>query len=347
MQTIDFLRTSKWITDQYSEQTKELLLQQHMRLNVAEGDDRRRLVAAFLRATTEVAVVAERLGADPHAPSILRAFHLAPLLEREFANVLAEKIAAYGAIERDERAMHDLMSTLADIRMPWRIFSNCIAPTEKLLIPPAVSSELDFDDILTLELRYDGDINPKAEIVARVLASSDLLYATLCRILRQQEFPPMTVLFADSGSAVRFDLGGLGDPIRAAKEFLVELWNRYRHRKAEDYKANVDALLNGTKAVATLELLRQQGAITEEEFSRFKHDLLDAGTALFESGSLPREIPRLEVVPNQRILAEIQRKLLPAATMDANSESHAAETESTRKRTTKRKQSSQRKHKSK
>jgi len=312
MQTIDFISTAKWIVGQYSDATKDGFLRGSARVRLRDLDDRKQGVADLLRAVADVAVIAERLNAHPLAPAVLRTFGLEPLLEREFAIQIAEEFVAQYPSERPDRPPPEIDPTWRRLWNSWWIFENCIAPVENLTIPPIVASETDFDDVFTLELRYDGDTSPKAETVATVLLGADRLYAATCRGLGLKEFPQLIVVYADSGSAVRFDLRGLGEPIREAKGFLVELWNRFRHRRADDYRTSADAMMSGLRVVATIDALRSKGAINDEDAARYKRDVLEAGIDMFESGAMPREVPRVEIVTNQKILAEFQRKLLPA-----------------------------------
>jgi hypothetical protein len=338
MQTIDFLMVARWILSQYSDETKEMVLRGnvHMRAGV---EDRKKYVSLLLRTSAELAVVAERLNVHPHAPTVLRAFGIEQLLSRDFAIAVAESVTAPDGHDKDPTGMGGLLNVLHQITGGWWTFETCIGPVEKLVVPEAVLQETEFDEILTIELLYDGDRHAKAETVSDVLRNVSVLYAALARGLTQREYPPLVVIYADSGSDLRLDLTGSGEPIKELKGFLVELWNRFRHRRADDYRANAEALLGGLKAVAGLEALHQQGALNDEEVARCKRDILEAGIRLFEAGTLPREIPRVEPVSNQRILAEFQRKLL-AAPPDIPA---ASTPSSTDRKATKRKRSSTRK----
>ena len=306
MQTLTFIQTGKWIVSQYSPETREVFFEPGTGLHHPDPDMRRRFLPQILRASAEFAVIAERLKEHPHATTVLEAFGLQMLLDRAFAIGIAERVGA---------AVPERGSDLDDILRPawraWRTLESCLDPIAKLTVPDAVAAETDFDEVLTLELRYEGDRHPKVETVAEVLTNAHRLYGAVARAFDQPNYPALTVIYADSGSSLRFDLRGLGEPIREIKNLLVELWNRYRHRRVDDYRASAEAFLSGLKVVHALESLQAKGAITPEDVARYKLDVLDGGIRLFELGTLPREVPRREVVSNQQLLEEVQRKLLP------------------------------------
>lgn len=338
MQTIDFVRTGTWIISQFDEETRQML-----RGAYPVELEMRRHPEVELHAALELAVVAERLAENGLAHQILTSFGLQMLLDRSFARRLATLFSAVMAErmvrpDRDERMESpprmELNDMLRAVAARWQVLEKCIEPLQSLLVPSDVTAETDFDAILTLELRYDGEFYPKAETVADVLARANLLYAIACRVTGSSDFPPLLVIFADSGSAVRFDLRGLGEAIKQVKQLLVDLWNRLRHRRADDYRANADALLVGLNVVAAITQLETANAISSEDAARYKHDILEAGVGLFEAGALPREIPRVETVSNQRILVEVQRKLLPAGkVVDTSTETIVPKAASSRKNT--------------
>lgn len=326
MQTIDFVNTAKWLVALYENETKGLIFKGRYR--VADPDEKRQMSPQIVRAITDLAVGAQRIAAHPHAVEVLKAFGLEPIASRDYAIKVGEVLL--GATERDSRG------TLDDILRPlwsnWWILEECVEPLERLLIPSLVATQTDFDEVLTLELRYDAhDVAPKAETVADVLRAADSLYATVARSTGTDNFPPLAVIYADSGSSVRFDLRGLGEPIKQLKLFVVELWNRFRHRRADDYRSSADAFLAGLEVIGSLEALHSKGALAAEDVARYKHTLLELGIKLFESGALPREVPRIEPVLNQQILSEFQRKLLPASPSVSETEPPATKQAATRK----------------
>lgn len=260
----------------------------------------------IIRATTDAAVIISRLVDHPFAPDVLSAFNLTRLIDPNFPSQLLEEI-----ISPKEPVPFPVM--LREVWDNWYVFENSITAIEKILIPREVKEEKDFDEVLTVELRYDHDHSPKVETVAEVLKELNQLYATIARAYGNSDFPPLRIIYADSGTSIRFDLSGLGEIIKESKELLVELWNRFRHRKAEDYETNVYAFMGGLKARATIESQRQQGVISDEDAARYTRLIMESGIALFKAGALPREVPKVEEIQNQKILEEVQQRLLPPA----------------------------------
>jgi hypothetical protein len=307
MQTIDFLQTAKWIVTQFSPDTREAFFTNSPFRRRAEKGERD-YIPRLLKASHEVSAVIQRLNDHPYAPDVLRAFELENLLDPDFPVSVIQSLVS---------APPDAGPVLPDASIKlwarWDLFVSCIAPVEKLTVPQEITNEQNFDDILTLELRYEHGMSPQAEAVSDVLADAVKLYAAIARAYGRNEFPPLRVVYADSGSSIRFDFSGLGEIIKEAKELLVELWNRFRHRKAEDYETDVNALLGGLKVTGVIELYRQQGVLNDEDAARYTRLIMETGTSLFKAGALPREVPKVEVVSNQALLEEIQQKLLPPA----------------------------------
>lgn len=318
MQTVDYISAVKWIISQYSDDTRKLF-QRGMLLAPSSAEERKAFASHLLRVTTDMAIVSERLNAHPLAPDVLRAYGMEALLDREFAIRVAERALALPSEDRGDRLIH-LDPAWDAVTGGWWIIERNVAPLERLLLPASIANATDYDELFTLELRYEGDIYPKADTVSRVLRHAEALYSVVAKALGMNDYPQLVVVYADSGSTIRIDLRGLGEPIKQAKELLVEFWRRYRHRKAEDFRANAEAMLSGLNVITALDALHQKGTISHEDVARYKRDIIEAGLELFEDGAVPREVPRVEIVPNQGLLESIHRKLLPAGPSEGGAE---------------------------
>jgi hypothetical protein len=323
MQTIDFIQTVKWIMAQFSEESKKILFSEEQSDGESETNKHHRSNADLLKTSHELPLVIEKFKSHPFAPAILGAFNLPFLLDSDFPVDFAAANLVESAIERSRVALP------LNFLQQWKLMTDCIKPIEKLTIPSEVINEKDFDEILTIELRREHDSSPKAETISEVLLNTVNLYATIARAHQMREFQPLTVIYADSGSSFRFDFKGLGEPIKELKELFIEMWNKYRHRKADDFEHNSNAFLSGLKVAKAIESYRQEGLITAEDANRYARQIMESGIALFDAGVLPREIPRIEVVSNQELLSGIQRKLLPPAT---NEDSNAGSKKTSSKR---------------
>jgi hypothetical protein len=243
MQTVEFLQTAKWIQSQFSEVIQEALLKRTVVRMLSDSKEPRQGISKILAASHELASLTNRLSEHPLVPEILRAFNLEVLIDSMFPIRIAEAVALGRGEGHD--SIHDLVSVLGPLWDNWELFTGSIKPIESLIIPEAVIHEQDFDDILTIELRYEREINPKIETIAAVLTNVRDVYDATARAYGTTDFTSLTVIYADSGSSFRLDFKGLGEPIREIKKLIVELWNRYRHRKAQDFHHNSKAFLDG------------------------------------------------------------------------------------------------------
>src|SRR5436190_23811 len=158
MQTIEFIRTSKWIVAQFEDDTLESVLRGRLAM-----PEMRLRGGPLLGAAINLAVSAERLLPNDAAKEILTAFGLSMLLDRQFALRFAGLAAEasgdrMGRPDRDDSSefIHgELPQLVRALASDWRVFERSIEPFEKLTVPEAVISETDFDAVLTLELRYD------------------------------------------------------------------------------------------------------------------------------------------------------------------------------------------------
>jgi hypothetical protein len=314
MQTIDFLQTVKWLSDQFSGETKGVLLSgANFRIG-HDAETQRKLRTDLLKASHELAALREKLQNHQFAPLVLQAFGLVELLEEDFPLRVADTALALSESKPgDIETIEKVLVVVRHIWGKWEILTKCVKPIEQLTIPQDVINEQDFDDILTIELQYEHDVNPKADTVSDVLLSTMQLYAALATVYGVPDYSPLRVIYIDSGSSFRFDLKGLGEPIRRIKELLVEGWNLIRYRKVEDFRHNNKALLESLEGIKRVHSMHEQGIIGQEDASRLRRQILESALSLFEAGALPREVPKIEIVSNQSLLEEMQRKLLPPA----------------------------------
>jgi hypothetical protein len=181
------------------------------------------------------------------------------------------------------------------------------------MIPEVIAEEKDFDEILTLELRYDHRNNPQANAVSELLLNATKLYEAVAIASGNREFEPLLVVYVTSGSSIRFDLKGLGEPIKQVKSLFVEVWRNIRHRRADDFHHNGKAILEGLDVLSKIETHKRNNVLDAEEAVRLKQQVTKSLLGLLEVGALPREIHDTELVPNKDLMQGMQQKLLPSA----------------------------------
>ena len=143
------------------------------------------------------------------------------------------------------------------------------------------------------------------------------------------------MLYANSGSSFRFDLTGLGDPIKQLKQVFVDAWRLIRHRRADDFQSNGKAIVDGLNILERIESGRRKHALTAEEANRLKLQINRAMLSLLEGGAMPREIPEVEPVQNRELMQTIQQKLLPAASTGDKEKGGASKRKSSKRKSSK------------
>jgi hypothetical protein len=330
METVDFLETSNWILEQFKEVDLDTFLQALQSLSHAGGGALSPdVIEAVMRTSHQLPLMRERIIAHPHAPGVLKAFELDEFLREDFPLQIA--IAVAGSRERGEDRVFAIATKL------WRrllILRGCIQPVGDLLVPPQVFKEVDYDEVLTLRLQTPQDSMPTTDFVRAVLRNVTELYAAIAILEGKHEFPPLRILYINSGSMIRIDLKGLGEPIKHIKELLIEGWGLLRHRKADDVRHNNIAILQSLATVQQITGMRERGELPPEDATRLSQQVLQSASALLEAGVLPREVKNTEVIDNEKLLDEFRQKLLPPAPSDMPSKRKS------RKRATKKRKSS-------
>ena len=246
MQTIELINTVKWIHSQFSPDLHEyffagrLLADLHRLAREKERGPGGDAVLRMLAVSHELARVCSSVRGHPQAVEILSAFELTLLLDDEFPVRLAAQCLGITAGERPPE-MDDVRSLMDQ----WRLLSSFVPPLQTLTTPSELTAQKDFDDILTLETRFDEASAPSLETIAGILGHVKTLYSAVATTGQKEHVPSLTLLYAASGSSVRFDFTGLGEVIKELKSLLVEAWSLIRHRKADDVKSNLQAVLGG------------------------------------------------------------------------------------------------------
>ena len=324
MQITEFLQTARWLESVYSDSTKDLLFSFNLQRMLGEMAHGGRevmgnvggLVGSVLKATTELAAVRNQVLSNPFAPAILEAFDLEGLTSADVPVEIAEKAIAVMTKDGDAKALDEAREILGSLSRNWRLLTSCTEPLQQLLVPKEIIDEKDFDDILTIELRYEHEHSPQAETISEVLTNVEQLYAAVAISLGEKNYRPLSVLYIASGTSFRFDFKGLGEPIREIKELLVEAWSRIRHRKADDLHQNNKVLLGSLEVLRHIDSDARQNVLDPEEAMRLREQVIRNTVALFDAGVLPREIPNEEIVFNQRLLQAIHVKLLPPQSIE-------------------------------
>lgn len=300
MQSIQLIQTMQWIQRELESICGVLLSPGTIQLT-REAEKGSPLPEEIILATYELARKQPILVERPMVVDVLTAFSLDFLLVPEWP-------AKYGTLIRDRESGRGEIYRSMNY---WNWFTESITPLSKLLIPEAIRQEHDFDETLTIEWRSSISGSLTLEVVAHVLNEVNSLYLAIARGLRIQNVEPLQIIFADSGSPLRIDLKGLGEPIKHVKDALLESWRRIRHWRADELTENSKAALSGLEVLRQLGALESGGKLTKEDCNQIRGQVVSSIVEIFGNGAVPREIPSVERVENQRLIEERVTKLLP------------------------------------
>jgi hypothetical protein len=108
---------------------------------------------------------------------------------------------------------------------------SCVKPLTALTIPAALLVDLR-EDVLAVNLSDRESLDLK--VLAKVIGEVEALYDALNRVFGRAGAPPFQVIKIESGSSLRIDLRGLAETIKELKNAVLEIWNKHRHKKADD-----------------------------------------------------------------------------------------------------------------
>ena len=229
MKTIDLIKTIQWLDAQVGPATKELLFSRRLFSGrQREVGTAQSTIEPILQISNEIALAQQAISNHPFAPKVLTSFGIKKLFEAKFiATILTSTIAAEpGKIERGQE-MWMLLSS-------WEAMQSCAKPLQELTLPLEVAQEKEFDEVLTMQVLRDDQTMVTLQTLRNVIDDIEKLYRSFLTLQKGTSAEPLQVVYLASGSSIRIDLKGLGDPIKQIKNLLVEGWSLWRHRKSTE-----------------------------------------------------------------------------------------------------------------
>jgi len=269
------------------------------------------LIQSVFTAAHEISRVQSKLAADPVISEILQAFDLSEMLNERWPTMLSQGVLHLLGATREPGSM-PLDAILHETRFKWRTLMSPTNALKSLLIPKVVQAEKPFDEILTIEIRSESDETSASENIAAMLVNLREIYESVAKAMRA-EHVPLTMIYATSGTSFRFDFKGLASVIKEVKNLIVELWRRFRFQRAEEQQANNKAVVENLKILEIIAAQEREKTLTAEESAGLREVILRKTQSFFDTGAVPREIPRTEVIENQVLLEARQPKLLTTA----------------------------------
>ncbi|MCH8098115.1 MAG: hypothetical protein IID53_13675 [Proteobacteria bacterium] len=284
---------------------------------------------------------AEKLSRDTAGIQILRAFGLDALTDPEkFVRWLRlsplRERSGRAQEEQEEDRQKSQPNDLVD--HAWWVMIGSADPIEKLTTPEEMLTPELPETFISFELVSIDQENTPLPRLAKATAFAEEAYETVCRAYKIEGSGTLAVVKVESGSSIRIDCKGLGEPIKHLKDLILEAWHKLRHKRAEEVLVNNEAVLGSLAAIEQINLRVADGSLSPEEAEKLRRTIIASVCGLFECGALIAEIPSQETVENTKLLDGFVPKLLPPPKAGSN----AGTKKAARKKTTPKKRSSTR-----
>jgi len=282
MQTMQVLSTIKWIKSVVGPEAERMMFAR------AERQD----PAAIPTLLYHLGRISYLLSTREDAKEVLAAFKLTALLDNEklikfFSNPVPERTPEF----------YDALTS------PWRTMSNCVAPFERLIVPKVLTDHVESPEILSLEMRdpHHGPVDLSR--LTKASAAIQKLYMSVATAYGTKKEGALELIKIESGSDIRIDLKGVADVVKHVKDLLLEGWHKLRHMKAEDLTENSKAAASSLAVIAQIAKLEKDGDIAPADADILRHQIMTSIYDLFSTGVLILEIPPIELVQNDKLLA--------------------------------------------
>ena len=284
---------------------------------------------------------AELVSRDPAAVQILRAFDLSSLaIREEFIKWLTSLVSPERESKSKTRDDSDekVMSRGDLIAIAWRTMIGSVDPIEKLTTPEEMRTPELPETFISFELASIDAENTPLPRLTKATVFAEEAYETVCRAYQTEGSGTLAVVKVESGSSIRIDCKGLGEPIKHLKDLILEAWHKVRHKRAEEVLENNKAIFDSLAVIERINAGERDGALSGVEAEQLRRKIITSVCGLFECGALIAEIPSQETVENTKLLGNFVPKLLPPPKAGSN----AGTKKAARKKTTPKKRSSTR-----
>ena len=331
MQTRVVINKVRWIRSQLSKELEEWMFSISPRTEAQARN--------VVEMISDASRFAELVSRDAAAVEIFRAFGLGPLADRKelvkWLHWLTGRERSRGMEDDKEEKVKPSKDPIA---IAWQTMIGSVDPIEKLTTPEEMRTTALPETFISFELvGIAAETTPLARL-AKATAFAEEAYETVCRVYKTEGSGTLAVVKVESGSSIRIDCKGLGEPIKHLKDLILEAWHKLRHKRAEEVLVNNEAVLGSLAAIEQINLRVADGSLSPEEAEKLRRMIIASVCGLFECGALIAEIPSQETVENTKLLDGFVPKLLPPPKAGSN----AGTKKAARKKTTPKKRSSTR-----
>lgn len=343
MQTRTVINKVRWIRSLLSDGLEEWLLLRSTATEMHRGGS--------VEMIHDASLFAELISRDAAAVQIVRAFHLNLLVDREeFIKRLSWLLSPerHQGMEDDSDSDRKGKGPEDPTSMAWRIMIDSVEAIEKLTIPEEMQTPELPETIISFELASIAAENTPLSRLTKATAFAEEAYETVCRAYKIEGSGTLAVVKVESGSDIRIDCKGLGEPIKHLKDLILEAWHKLRHKRVEEILENNKAVLDSLAVMEQINARERDKSLSPEEAEQLRRKIFTSVCGLFECGVLIAEIPSQETVENTELLGGFVPKLLPPPRAGSNARTKkaarkkAARKKAARKKTTPKKRSSTR-----
>ena len=217
---------------------------------------------------------------------------------------------AHQESQPDEKDDPDNMGArLTFASVTWWTMIASAAPIESLSTPQELQGDQIPDDIITFEIRNPTEEPASIERLAKATSLILEAYKSVAKIYAEN-IETLTIVKVESGSGIRIDCKGLGEPIKHLKDLILEAWHKLRHKRHEEVIENNKALFSSLAIMDKIASMERDNKLGKEDAEILRKKIITSVSGLFECGALIPEIPEQETVQNTKLLSEFVSKML-------------------------------------
>ena len=283
MRTLQVIKAIRAIESVYDNETKDSIFSGGLITAAKEGGGD--FLQRFITATHELARASAVLQQNNDIINVLKAFDLAPLIDRDFITNLALSASQGTGSEK-------LISLLEMVVDPWRAMTGCVSALELLTIPDDLKRSSVEQNVISIELHYKENHYPTLTETGKIIDLLNQLYQTVATIYGKTNQADLTMIKIDSGSSIRFDCKGIKELVAPIRAFMIEAWNELRHKGIDKLLGDNKSMLSSLPVMDQIAKREQDKSLDIEKAEQFRRKVLGTTLGLFAQGARMSYIPQ-------------------------------------------------------
>ena len=256
MQTREVIKEIRWIRSLVSTELENWMFHKGMK----EEPD-------VIRCIVDASQFADRLSRNAAAVQIMQAFGLDQLADREtfYAWVQGNTGSAARHRETSDADKHTKEMAGHSLTIAWRTMMSFVDPFEKLTTPEEMRTPELPKTFISFEIAGIDAENTPLPILSKATGFAEEAYEAVCRVYQTKDGDHLALVKIESGSIIRIDCKGLGEPIKHLKNLILEAWHKLRHKRAEEVLENSKAVLGSLAVIEHIAKRERDGSLSSEE----------------------------------------------------------------------------------